>query len=320
MDRKAALTLGLLAVLSGFFNSTPTWAQSTAVPSSCSSPLNTNEKSQTPDEGEAVAHRKVIVDRIEFDRPVKLSSSDVEQIVNTANEVDFDADVDSHPWLDQMAEIGLRGAWLNQGYFKITLTAQAQPLWGDSEAEHFLVAVHVENEGPQFHLGDVRFTGGTGIPESELRQVIPLQEGEIFSVEKVRESIRALTKFYGSHGYIDFTVDPETEDDENLQRISLNMRLDEQKQFHVGSVEIRGLEPSLEARLRSIIVPGNVVDMEPIDAFFKENQSALPPRGIENLRILRNVRLGIADFTFDPQPCPEPRNQQSTAQVASSTR
>lgn len=91
--------------------------------------------------------------------------------------------------------------------------------------------------------------------------------------------------------------------DENLQRISLGLRLDEQKQFRIGSVEIRGLDPSLEARLRSIIVPGEIIDTEPIIVFFKENESALPPRGMDNLQILRNVRTGIVDLTFDPRSC-----------------
>ena len=311
MARRAILALGLLALICGVSWSAPSWAQSSLVNQSCSSTSVSSEKPQTNAEGKeqnsdgnGIIHRKVIVDRVEFDRPVHLSDSDVEQIIRTANEMGADADADSRPWVDALTEIGLRSAWQDQGYFKILVTAYARPIGGDSDYERFVVAVHVENEGPQFHLGDIRFTGGKGLPEAELRQVIPMREGEIFSVAKVRASIEALTKLYGSHGYIDFTVSPDTEVDEHLQRISLEMRLDEQKQFRVGSSEIRGLEPSLEARLRSIIVPGEIVNMEPIFAFFRENESVLPPRGIDNLKILRNVRTGIADLTFDPRSCP----------------
>jgi len=131
-----------------------------------------------------------------------------------------------------------------------------------------------------------------------------MREGELFSVEKVRAGIEALTKLYNSHGYIDFTVVPDTEVDEDLQRISLEMRLDEQKQFRVGSIEIRGLDPNLEVRLRSIIVPGEIINYQSIAAFFKANQAVLPPRALDNLQILRNVRTGIADLTLDPRSCP----------------
>jgi outer membrane protein assembly factor BamA len=256
---------------------------------------------QTNSDGKGDAYRKVIVDRIEFDRPIHLPDSDMEQVVKTANESEWDAD--SPGWIDQLAEIGLRSAWQDQGYFKIALAAHAQSIGGDSDHELFLVAVHVENEGPQFHLGDIRFTGGLAISEAELRQVFPLREGEIFSVRQVRAGIDALMKLYNSRGYIDSTATVETNIDDNLQRISLVIRLDEQKQFRVGSFEIRGLDVSLEARLRSIIVPGEIIKMEPITAFFKENRSVLPPRGLDNLEMRRNVRTGIVDLTFDPQSC-----------------
>ena len=118
MDRKAALTLGLLFILSGLVSSAPSWAQPSGVTQGCSSPPLTNERSQT-NGNEGVqnsdeagrAHRKVVVERIEFDRPVHLSDSDVQQIIKTANEGEWDVDSD---WVDGLAEIGLRSAgWLS---------------------------------------------------------------------------------------------------------------------------------------------------------------------------------------------------------------
>src|SRR6266576_2589144 len=306
MARRVVLTIGLLAVMNGLLICAPSRAQFPAASQGCSSPPVTNERFQRNADGKAQsldgkgdAHRKVIVDRIEFDRPIHLPDSDLDQVIKTANESKWDAD--SPGWVNELTEIGLRSAWQDQGYFKVLLAAHAQSIGGDSDYERFLVAVHVENEGPQFHLGDIRFTGGTAIPEAELRQVIPMREGELSSVEKVRAGIEALTKLYNSHGYIDFTVVPDTEVDEDLQRISLEMRLDEQKQFRVGSIEIRGLDPNLEVRLRSIIVPGEIINYQSIAAFFKANQSVLPPRALDNLQILRNVRTGIADLTLDPR-------------------
>ena len=283
MSRRVILTLGLLALICGANWPAPGWAQSSNVPQSCSPPAVTNETSQAnadgkarESDGKADVSRKVIIERIEFDRPVHLSNADIEQVIEKANMNEWDAD--SPAWIDELAEIGLRSAWQDQGYFKIDIAARAQSLGGDSNHERFLVAVHVTNEGPQFHVGDIQFTGGTGIPEVELRRVFPLREGEIFSVARVREGIEALTKLYSSQGYLDLTVVPDTEVDDNLQRISLVMRLDERKQYRIGSVEIRGLDPSLEARLRSILVPGEVFNPQPVTAFLKENRPVLPLR------------------------------------------
>jgi len=306
MGRRAVFTTGLLAVANGLLICAPSRAQAPAVPQGCPSPSVPSQKLRANANEKAEASRKVIVERIEFDRPVHLSDSDVEQVIKTANESEWDAD--SPAWVDALAEIGLRSAWQDQGYFKIAIDPQARSIGGDSDHERFLVTVHVLNEGPQFHLGDIRFTGGTAIPEAELRQTFPLREGEFFSVGQVRAGIAALTKLYSAKGYIDFTAVPETNVDENLQRIDLVMRLDEQRQFRIGSVEIRGLNPGLEASLRSLIVPGETINMGPITAFFKENRSALPSRGLDNFEMRRNVLTGIVDLTFDARTCPGVRS------------
>jgi Surface antigen variable number repeat len=307
MAGKVLRTVSLLALVSSLLICASGRAQVSSVPPACSSilaasqklPANTSaepnsEKAKTPT-------RKVIVDRIEFDRPVHLSDADVQEIVKTANDAQYDAD--SPTWVDEVAEIGLRRAWEDQGYFQIALDPKARSIGGDAGDERFIVDVHILNEGPQFHLGTIRFTSDSGIPEGELREALAMREGEIFSAAHVRAGVTALTKLFNAHGYIDFTVVPETTVNEDLQRIDLTMRLDQQKQFRVGSVTIRGLEPTLEARLRSIVVPGEIFDFQSVDDFFKEYKAVLPPRALENSEFRRNAKTGIVDFTFDPKAC-----------------
>src|ERR1700674_5034615 len=179
MARRVVVTIGLLAVSSGLLVGAPIQAQVPSAPQSCFSPpventkflVNANGKSQTS-HGNRDTSRKVIVDRIEFDRPVHLSNSDIEQVIEKANKTERDAD--SPGWIDELAEIELRSAWQDQGYFKIAIDPHAQSIGGDSDHERFIVTGYVLNEGPQFHLGDIRFTGGTAIPEVELRQLFPL--------------------------------------------------------------------------------------------------------------------------------------------------
>src|SRR6266853_731903 len=213
MARRAVVTIGLLAVSSGLLIVSSGRAQVSSAPQSCSSPpvananllANMDGRSQNT-RGNGDTSRKVIVERIEFDRPIHLSNSDIEQVIEKANKVGWDAD--SPAWVDELAEIELRSAWQDRGYFKIALDPHAKAIGGDSDRERFLVTVHVLNEGPQFHLGDIRFTGGTAIPEAVLRQTFPLREGEFFDVSRVREGIEALTKLYGLRGFIDFTAIP----------------------------------------------------------------------------------------------------------------
>lgn len=163
-------------------------------------------------------------------------------------------------------------------------------------------------------MGDIRFSAATGgspsFLEGELRTAIPLQDGELFDVSKIREGIDKLMQFYGSQGYIDFTATPNIEIDDKLQRISLVMLLDEQKQFRVRNLEIGGREASTETRLRSIVRPGEIYNPQPVNDFlrnfFEENESVLPlDLTVENvLQISRDVKMGTVDVAFDPRPCP----------------
>jgi hypothetical protein len=302
MVRSAVLPLGLLAVLYSFPGFTPSWAQSPQVAKFCPAPAS--------EEVADVPYRKVIVDRIEFDKPVSLSSSEVAELVASANRAEFNAE---SPWVEEFAEIELRGSWQNRGYFKVAVSARAQSLGADSDSELFLVNVHID-EGPQYHLGTIQFLDGTAFQEWEFREAFPLREGEIFNVESVRVGIATLTKLYGSLGYIDFVAVPEVRLDDNLQRVSLVMRLDEQRQFRVGRLEIEGADPALEARLRSMIVPGDIFDPRVMEDFAKDNRSILPSRFPERMEARRNVRTGIVDVSFDLRPCSD-ANPQNAAGV-----
>jgi outer membrane protein assembly factor BamA len=292
---------GLLTVIFSLLWIAPSRAQSSQVPIRCSQ--SSVVKDDPP-------HRKVVIEGIQFDGPIHLSDSDIQQIVVEENKREWDADRPG--WVEELTEISLRGAWQDRGYFLVNVSAEAHSVGGDSSEERFLLTAHV-HEGLQYHLGDLRFTGGTAIPEPELQAVFPLRGGELFDVALVRKGIDALTKLYGSHGYIDFTVVPNTEVDDNLQRISLVMHLDEQRQFRVGDLKIEGLDPGLDARLRSIIKSGDIIDFQALEDFAKENRSILPSRFLDGMEARRNVMTGIVDITFDFRPCPDANPQDSTA-------
>ena len=105
-------------------------------------------------------------------------------------------------------------------------------------------------------------------------------------------------------GFIDFTAVPETQIDDNLQRISLNLSLDKQKQYPVRDFSVVGLDPSLEADLRSNLFATDFFDPTAIDEFVKQNRSSLPGNLSERdyLHEARNTRLGTVDLSFDFRP------------------
>jgi len=142
---------------------------------------------------------KVVIDDVTFDDPIHEPISVVDDAIEEANHLEFDAN--SSGWINEFAEVSIKERWQNDGYFRAKASATAERLGGDSNTQHFHVIVHLD-EGLQYHLGALTFSDSNPFPRAdvnpfsltELRELIPLREGEIFDISKIRAGIEALTK------------------------------------------------------------------------------------------------------------------------------
>lgn len=255
--------------------------------------------------------QRIIVDDVKFDGPIHVSDAVRQQVVSDLKKHNFNDNPDfESAWLAEIEDVRLKGVWRDQGYFKAEATAKEEFIRNDSMGKHVRIIAHI-NEGPQFRLGDVQFrSSGPGEPlafrPEELRRLIRLREGDIFSTAKIREGLDALRQLYASHGYIDFVATPLTDIDDSRPRISLVMALDQQKQFRVASVEVFGLDQKMETLLKSKLKPGDVYNWQVVEDFLKQNASALPPDiSPSDIELHRDVRRGTVDFRFNIfQGCP----------------
>jgi|HubBroStandDraft_4_1064222.scaffolds.fasta_scaffold28792_3 hypothetical protein len=185
---------------------------------------------------------KIIVDEVKFDGPVHLPNpSDEPEIISELKQHMLD---DGQNGLEEVLEIRIRGAWEEQGFFKVLVDGHSKVVSSDSVCEHVIVTIRVD-PGLQYRLGDLWFRSsdpGDGetlaFPREELRKLILLQEDDIFNVTKIRDSLDTLHKLYASHGYINFVATPVTEVENDARRISLVLELSEGRQFRVRKVEV----------------------------------------------------------------------------------
>lgn len=300
MPWRTAFSSGFLLILILLLCIEPVGAQVDRQSPPCS-PSSVSNASAT-DEAEA-PHPKVVIDEVKFDGPIHLPDSVINEVIADANSAGLDA-IDG-AWVNMFAEAGIRDAWQSRGYFKVSLRpTEVEPLRGDSHEQHFRVTVQID-EGLQYHLGDLTFADGSAFSHGELRPLIPLREGEILDVSKIREGIAELVQKYAAAGFIDFTAVPETEIDDKLQRISITLRLDEEKQYRLREVNVAGLEPALDAVLRAELVPGDIFNSTAIDDFVMKNRSFLPMnlRREDYVQAKRDTRLGIVDLSLDFRGC-----------------
>jgi outer membrane translocation and assembly module TamA len=207
-------------------------------------------------------------------------------------------------WIDALEET-VREVLQDNGYFRAQVTVEKIVLSSDANQDHVTLAIHI-SEGKQYRLGDIQFNGAHVFPPWQLRNQIPLRDGAIFDLGKLRKGVENLDKTYNPLGYINFTASPNVEIDEAHQRISVKFDLDEDKEFTVGRGEVLGLATDApENELKMRLKTGDPFNPELVDAFYSDNKPILPPNASkQNTQISQNSLNNIVDVVFDFRSCP----------------
>ena len=96
-------------------------------------------------------------------------------------------------------------------------------------------------EGGRYRMGHITFTGNKQITnEKALRATFPIRDGDWFNATAIGKGLDNLKKAYGSLGYINFGAVPTVKTDEKNKTVSLNIDIDEGKQFYVSRIEFQG--------------------------------------------------------------------------------
>jgi outer membrane protein insertion porin family len=97
-------------------------------------------------------------------------------------------------------------------------------------------------EGREFRLNKINFVGVKlfRTPDSLMRPLFQMEEGDVFSTAKLRKGIENLRKLYGEFGYIDFVPEPVPEPIPGSNKIDLTFNVDEGKQFFVRRIDFSG--------------------------------------------------------------------------------
>jgi outer membrane protein insertion porin family len=103
------------------------------------------------------------------------------------------------------------------------------------------IALPVE-EGRLYRLNKITFVGVKlfRTPETLMRPLFGMAEGDPFSTAKLRKGIENLRKLYGEFGYIDFVPEPNFDPLPNTDKIDLTLTADEGKQFFVRRIDFSG--------------------------------------------------------------------------------
>jgi outer membrane protein insertion porin family len=168
----------------------------------------------------------------------------------------------------------VRQAYRDRGYF-LAQTGEAQTHVRDagglnwftlrpSNGKRIDIMIPIE-EGERYKLGGITFTGNKTFTNTRaLRAQFAQKDGEYFNATLFGKGLKALSKAYGSQGFINMTPNPVPTRDDARKTVSWNIDIDEGKQFYVSRIEFQGNTVTRDKVIRRELVleEGNVYSQE----------------------------------------------------------
>ncbi|TDR73843.1 outer membrane protein assembly factor BamA [Paludibacterium purpuratum] len=131
----------------------------------------------------------------------------------------------------------LRAFYQNQGYLEFNIDSTQVSISADKESVYLTINL---TEGQRYTLGDLKLGGDLKVPEADLRSLLLVKRGDVFSREKVNESVTALTDRLGKEGYAfaNVNVVPDLDREHNIA--NLMFFVDPGRRTYVRRVNISG--------------------------------------------------------------------------------
>ena len=141
----------------------------------------------------------------------------------------------------------LRSYYLDRGYIHMDITSTQVSITPDKQ--HVYVTVNVD-EGDKYTVSGVKLSGDLKVPESELKALLLVREGQVFSRKLMTTTSELLTRRLGNEGYTFANVNgvPEANDDNNT--VAITFVVDPSKRAYVNRINFRGNTKTEDAVLR----------------------------------------------------------------------
>lgn len=131
----------------------------------------------------------------------------------------------------------LKSFYLNQGYLEFNIDSTQVSITPDKRDIYITVNV---TEGEKYTISDVKISGDTIIPDTEVQQLIQVKAGDTFSREKVTQSSKAISDRLSDDGYAFANVNPVPEIDKENHTAAFTFYVDPGKKVYVRRINIVG--------------------------------------------------------------------------------
>ena len=184
---------------------------------------------------------------------------------------EFDEDLDK-----------LRDYYREQGFLDVEI-AEDKITFDYPSPSRLVITIRVD-EGRQYRIGDISFSGNTIFQENLLRLIPRQRKGMGFVPSKLDKDVENLEDFHGRGGYLDTRVRLVRKPNLQTGDIDLEYQINESEKFQVESINIEG-----NTKTKSIVILRELV-LGPGDVFDSVRMKISKVR-LENTRFFEDVNV-----------------------------
>ncbi len=159
----------------------------------------------------------------------------------------------------------LRSFYMDRGYVNFKVDSTQVSMTPDRKGLYLTIAV---NEGDLYTFGDCTVQGNTLKYGDDMRKLITIQKGEVYSAREVSNMETVLSNYLGKFGYAYSKVTAVPDFDEANKVVNLNFMVDPGQRIYVTNVDIRGNTQTNDTVIRREIrqMDGTWLSNESIEA------------------------------------------------------
>ncbi|MCC6531487.1 MAG: outer membrane protein assembly factor BamA [Burkholderiales bacterium] len=131
----------------------------------------------------------------------------------------------------------LRSFYLNRGYLEFSIDSTQVSITPDKKDVYITVGI---TEGEKYTVSDVRLAGEMLVPEAELRKLVKLKAGDVFSREVLTESTKAISDRLGNDGYAFANVNAAPDVDRAKRQVAFTFFIDPGRRVYVRRINVAG--------------------------------------------------------------------------------
>jgi outer membrane protein insertion porin family len=141
----------------------------------------------------------------------------------------------------------LRDYYRELGYLDVEIP-QEKIIYDYPTPKKLVVTIQI-NEGRQYHVGDITFSGNKLHSSRLLKRIVTQKNGAIFCPSKIDKDVETLEDLYGKDGYLETRVHPNRKPNITTGNIDVEYEINESEKFFVESILIDG-----NTKTKSIVI------------------------------------------------------------------